>query len=91
MGRLACPIIRHPEDVPVRAPLVPFAVMEIALAVVFAWLLNSARRSVPVVILSHGTYNGMFGWSGLLDADPILRPMAILITGLVLIAIAGDE
>lgn len=67
-------------------PFVPFAVMGLTLAIIFAWLFNSAGGSVPVVVLAHGAYNGTLGWSRLLE--PGNQSLAILIVGLGLISVA---
>jgi membrane protease YdiL (CAAX protease family) len=68
-------------------PFVPFAVMGLSLAIIFAWLFNSAGGSVPVVVLAHGAYNGALGWSGLLDSGTGDQSLAVLIVGLGLISL----
>ncbi|MFD1685938.1 CPBP family intramembrane glutamic endopeptidase [Halobellus litoreus] len=65
---------------------VPFAVMGLTLAIIFAWLFNSAGGSVPVVVLAHGAFNGALGWSGLLETGN--QSLAVLIVGLGLISVA---
>lgn len=69
-------------------PFAPFAGMGVALAVVFAWIFNSAGESVPVVVLFHGAYNGVLSWSGLLGDDPVVRPLTVLVVGLWIVALA---
>ena len=68
-------------------PFIPFVVMGLALAIVFAWLFNSAGGSVPVVVLTHGAYNGALGWSGLLDTGTGEQSLTVLIVGLGLISL----
>ena len=59
------PLFAIPGTAQASTPFVPFAVMGLGLAVVFASGYNSTGGSVPVVIVLHGAFNGALGWSGL--------------------------
>jgi membrane protease YdiL (CAAX protease family) len=66
-------------------PVVPFVVMGLALAVVFAWAFNSTGGSVPVLVVFHGAYNGALGWSGVIGAGD--WTVLILVGGVTLVGV----
>ena len=82
------PLFALPGTSQSEFPFVPFAVMGLTLAIIVAWVFNSAGGSDSVEVLAHDAYNGALGWSGLLETGTGNRSLAVLTAGLELVALA---
>jgi membrane protease YdiL (CAAX protease family) len=82
------PLFVLPGTAQSDVPLLPFAAMGLFLAVVFALAFEGAGRSVIVVALLHGGYNGALGWSALLEGSGTGHSLWLLVLGLVVVTVA---